>query len=345
MSELKNFKCPNCSGALEFDTKTQKLKCPFCEGTFDPEVFDEGTTYTVNNEEWNDENIVVYSCKSCGGTIMADKDTAASSCPYCGNPVVMSSNVSGMYRPKKIIPFMFDKKEAKKKYKEHLKGKVLLPKAFYSEATIDEIKGIYVPFWVFDGKANARMWFNATKVRYYSEGDYDVTETSYYKLFRSGSVRFKDVPVDASDKVANDLTESIEPFDTKDAKDFNDSYMVGYLADKYNVEAAEAQDKANARITNSTEALFAGTTAGYDSVIPASSNVTINEGNQEYVMYPVWLLNVKYKGEIYCFAMNGQTGKFVGNLPTDNAKLTQIMLSVFAGVTIVVALIQFLMMR
>ncbi|MBP5279713.1 MAG: hypothetical protein J6Z03_04440 [Erysipelotrichaceae bacterium] len=345
MSELKDFKCPNCSGALVFDTKSQKLKCPYCEGTFDPELFEEAHNYTVNNEEWNDENIIVYSCRSCGGTIMADKDTAASSCPYCGNPVVMVSNVSGIYKPKKIIPFMFDKKQAKERYKKHLVNKTLLPNEFTSESTIDEIKGIYVPYWLFDGKATARMWFDATRVRFYSEGNYDCTETSYYKLFRAGSVRFADIPVDASSKVDDELSQSIEPFEVREAKDFSDSYLAGYVADKYDVDVVESREKANSRISNSTSALFASTTRGYDTVVPSSSSITIGEGNQEYVMFPVWLLNVKYQGKMYTFAMNGQTGKFVGDLPYDMGKLARIMISVFVITTLICCLLQYMLMR
>ena len=343
MSELKDFKCPNCGGRLEFDAKTQKLKCPYCDGTFDPEIFDEGSNYTVSSEQWEDDNIVVYTCESCGGTIMADRDTAASSCPYCGNPVVMVSNVSGIYKPKKVIPFLLDKKQAKERYRNHLKGKTLLPAAFRSEAVIDEIKGIYVPFWLFGGKANARMWFDATRVRHWNEGDFMCTETSYYKLFRSGAVRFADVPVDASSKIDDALTESIEPFDLDEAKPFTDNYLAGYFADKYNISAEESRDKANSRIANSTASLFSSTTGMYDTCIPSSTTISISQGSQDYVMYPVWLLNVKYKGKMYTFAMNGQTGKFVGDLPVDNGRLIAVMLSVFGAVTVIATIAQYLL--
>ena len=30
---------------------------------------------------------------------------------------------------------------------------------------------------------------------------------------------------------------------------------------------------------------------------------------------PVWMLNTKWKGKDFLFAMNGQTGKLVGDLP------------------------------
>ena len=342
MSEIKDFKCPNCSGRLEFDAKSQKLKCPYCDGTFDPEIFDEGNNYTVSSDKWEDDNVVVYTCHSCGGTIMADKDTAASSCPYCGNPVVMTSNVSGIYKPKKVIPFLLDKKQAKEKYRQFLKGKPLLPDEFKDEALIDELKGIYVPYWLFAGKANARMWFDATRTRSWQEGNYIATETSYYKLFRSGSVRFEDVPVDASGKIDDALSESIEPFDLSKAKDFSDNYLAGYFADKYDISAEDSRQRANSRIANSTASLFASTTGAYDSCVPSSSSISINEGRQDYVMYPVWLLNVKYKDKKYTFAMNGQTGKFVGELPIDKRKLLRISLSVFFGVSALLSVLQYI---
>ena len=343
MSELKEYKCPNCGGRLEFDTQTQKLKCPFCEGVFDPELFDEETDFVVSNEQWNDSDLLMYTCNSCGGTIMADEQTAASSCPYCGNPIVVTGNVSGIYKPKKVIPFAFDKKQAKEKYREFLKGKPLLPPAFRSDAVIDEIKGIYVPYWIFDGKANAGMWFDATRSHSWSDGEYNYHETSYYKVFRSGRVDFSDIPVDATSKIADDLTESIEPFDATQAKDFSSNYLPGYYADKYDVDVEESRKIANSRISNSTASLFSSTTAGYDTCVPSSSRISIVNGRQEYVMYPVWLLNVKYDGKIYPFAMNGQTGKFVGELPTDKGRYLSILLGVFLGGTALLSAIQFIL--
>lgn len=35
MAELKEFKCPACGGALEFDSKVQKMKCPYCDTEFE----------------------------------------------------------------------------------------------------------------------------------------------------------------------------------------------------------------------------------------------------------------------------------------------------------------------
>ena len=86
-----------------------------------------------------------YSCKSCGGEIVGDDTMAASACPFCGNPIVLTGQFAGDLRPDLIIPFKLDKKAAKEKLQEHLKGKTLLPKVFRSQNHIDEIKGVYVP--------------------------------------------------------------------------------------------------------------------------------------------------------------------------------------------------------
>ena len=200
-----------------------------------------------------------------------------------------------------------------------------------------------MPFWIFGGKANAGMWFDATRNRYWSDANYNYVETSYYKLFRSGSVNFADVPVDASSKISDELTESVEPFDISAAREFTDNYLAGFLADKYDINVEESRDKANSRIANSTTSLFASTTSMYDTCVPSSSSIMINQGRQEYVMYPMWLLNIKYRGKMYTFAMNGQTGKFVGELPADIGKLNGIRIGVFVGVTLLILLLQYLM--
>ena len=164
-------------------------------------------------------------------------------------------------------------------------------------------------------------------------------------MFRSGMIDFENVPVDASSKIDDNLTQSIEPYDTKEYEDFNTNYLAGYLADKYDVEAEECKNTADERIVNQTNSMFASTLAGYSSVMPVRSKVGIASGKQEYNMLPMYILNINYKNQNYVFAMNGQTGKFVGNLPSDKGKLIRIGLLVFLGVSIVLTAIQYLMFR
>ena len=334
MNILQEYKCPCCGGAIEFDSTAQKMKCPYCSTEFDIETL-QGYDDVLKTEQPDDvqwetpaggqwqhgetENLHSYVCKSCGGEIVGDETTAATSCPFCGNPVVMMGQLSGALKPDIVIPFKLDKNAAKAGLQKHLTGKRLLPKIFKDQNHIDEIKGVYVPFWLFDTEADAQVRYRATKVRSWSDSDYDYTETSHFLVRRGGSIAFEHVPVDGSSKMADDLMESIEPYDFSDAVDFRTAYLTGYLADKYDVTAEQSIERANERVKRSTEEAFASTVKGYATVTTESSSIKLRGGKAKYALYPVWILNTTWNGNKYTFAMNGQTGKFAGDLPVDKA--------------------------
>lgn len=308
------------------------MKCPYCDTSFDVETLkeyddvlksDADDDMKLNSDaggEWQDgetDGISVYICDSCGGEIIADNTTGASKCPFCGNPVVMTKQFSGDLRPDYVIPFKLDKNAAKENYYKHITGKKLLPKVFKDENHIDEIKGVYVPFWLFDADVSANMRYKATRFRTWRDRNYIYKETSYFSVMRSGKLRFENVPADGSEKMANDLIESIEPYDFSDAVDFQTAYLSGFFANRYDVTADSSISRINERIKNSTQDIFASTVTGYATVFPEHSDLHIADSKAKYALFPVWILNTTYEGKNYKFAMNGQTGKFVGNLPVD----------------------------
>ena len=349
LNVLQEYKCPCCGGAIEFDSNIQKMKCPYCDTEFDVETlknYDESLKNDTADDmkweisggaEWQSgeaDGLKSYVCKSCGGEIVGDESTAATSCPFCGNPVVMMGQLSGTLKPDIIIPFKLDKKAAKEGLQKHLTGKRLLPKVFKDQNHIDEIKGIYVPFWLFDSDVDANVRYRATSVRMWSDEDYDYTETSYYDVRRAGSVGFENVPVDGSSKMPDDLMESLEPFDFSEAVDFSMAYLSGYLADKYDVSSDECNERANERVKRSSDLVLQSTVQGYDSVVPENVSVQFSGGRKHYALYPVWILNTTWNGEKYTFAMNGQTGKFVGDLPVDKGLFWTYFGSIFAGASV-----------
>lgn len=334
MANLQEYKCPCCGGAITFDSSLQKMKCPFCDTEFEMEALkslDEALASEAPSEmDWNTDvgsewaanetnGMHQYICHSCGGEIVADDTTAATACPFCGNPITMTGNLSGMLKPDLVIPFKLDKKAAKAKLTEHYKGKKLLPKVFTRQNHIDEIKGVYVPFWLFDGDAEAKLTYHATRLHTWSDSNYNYTKTSHFNIYRSGNLSFANIPVDGSQKMPDDLMQSLEPFDMSEAVDFQSAYLSGYLADKYDVDAKSSISKANQRVKTSTEHVFRQTVQGYATVNLQSSSVRLPDGKAKYALLPVWLLNTTWNGKKYTFAMNGQTGKFIGDLPVDRA--------------------------
>lgn len=178
---------------------------------------------------------------------------------------------------------------------------------------------MYVPVWLFDTDADARVNYKATRVRHWSSGQYDYTETCHYAVTRAGGIGFANVPVDGSSKMEDVLMESIEPFDISGAVDFRTAYLSGFLADKYDVDAETSVERANERIRRSTEDAFADTVQGYTSVTTVGSSIRLKNGRARYALYPVWILNTQWKDQKYTFAINGQTGKIAGDLPMDES--------------------------
>lgn len=332
MATLLEYKCPSCGGAIAFDSGVQKLKCPYCDTEFDidtlrefddilqSEAPDEMHWDTDTQEAWQEDEtqeLRSYVCESCGGEIIGDATTAATACPFCGNPVVMPRQLSGMLKPDLVIPFQLDKNAAREALRRHYSGKKLLPRTFQDENHIDEVKGLYVPVWLFDASADANIRYHGITLHHWSDKNYNYTETRHYAIHRAGSVAFAAIPVDGSEKMPNDMMESIEPFDLSQGVDFKTAYLAGYFADRYDVDAKESIVRANERIRVSTEEAFRSTINGFINVVAEHSDIHMHEGRIRYALYPVWLLNTTWNGQQYHFLMNGQTGKLVGDLPVD----------------------------
>ena len=351
-TQVTNYQCPACTGPLHFVGASGKLECDYCGSTYDvaeiealyaekeakaaetqqkeeqkqtakkQEAAEGGWDTSDMSDDWGDDADAMraYSCPSCGAELICDETTAATSCPYCGNPTVVPGKFAGALKPEYVLPFKLTKEDAVKALKAHYKGKPFLPKAFSAENHVQEIKGVYVPFWMFDGKATGSAQYEATRSRCYTSGDYEVTETDHFDVFREGSISFEKVPVDASSKMPDDYMDSIEPFDYKELKRFSTAYLPGFLADKYDVSVEDCHERADTRCEGSLVAALGDTVTGYDSCVPVSHDVKLRRGKVHYALLPVWLLCTKWQGKNYLFAMNGQTGKLVGDLPTSAGK-------------------------
>ena len=350
--QISNYQCPSCTGPLRFDGKSGRLQCDYCGSSFSVQEIE--AVYKDKDEavaaasqqaqaenidlegEWStgsnwaaEQGLKAYSCPSCGAELICDATTAATSCPYCGNPSVVPGQLSNMLRPDYVIPFKLSKEDAKAALKKYYGGKKLLPRAFSDQNHIEEVKGVYVPFWLIDGTAEADMEFQGTRVTSIPQGDYMVTTTDYFRVRRSGTVSFEKIPVDASSKMPDEHMDAIEPFDYSELKPFSNAYLPGFLAERYDMEPEQCYDRADVRAGNTAAELVAQSVTGYNSVIPQGKQLRIRRGRVSYALLPVWMLSTRWNGENYLFAMNGQTGKLIGDLPVSNWRE----LSWFAGIT------------
>ena len=341
--EVTNYQCPACTGPLHYVGSTGKLQCDYCGSTYSVEEIEElykkkqeaaeeayaqgeeeraapedtGFDESEMTEDWGEDaaHMRSYNCPSCGAQLICDETTAATACPYCGNPTVVPGVFSQELKPDFVIPFKLDQQEAEQALRNFYKGKRLLPKNFAAENKIKELKGVYVPFWLYDGEADVDASFSATRSETHTEGDYRVTNTRHYRLHRSGSVRFQKVPVDASSKMPDEYMDDVEPFDYIQLTEFSLAYLPGFLADKYDVSSADCGPRARARAVRTALDEMSADISGYDTVTRTREQVGIRQGKVHYALLPVYLLSTKWQGTDYLFAMNGQTGRMIGRLP------------------------------
>lgn len=362
---IEGYKCPCCGGNLVFNSDHQKLRCSACNSDFDIDNFRkyievvESTEQTEDSYEWESEGTLpqwkeaekdgkkIYICPFCAGEIDAKETTAATKCPYCDSPVIMPGTVSGEFRPDMIIPFGLDKDDAKNAYKNFCKGKRLLPRAFQSDQIIQEITGIYVPYWLFSCNARGRANYNAQRVKRWSDGNYEYTKTDYYMLSREGSAYFEHVPVDGSVEMDDTYMESLEPYELHKIVRFDEGYLTGYEAMKYDVDKDSCRGRAQQRIKESFEKLLDQSVdwGYYSFVSKKNSNIGCTEGKVQYALFPVWRIRVKYKEKLYEFMMNGQTGKLVGELPVDRGTFWKYACGIFAGSSMIAYILLMVFVR
>lgn len=383
-TQVTNYQCPACTGPLHYSAKSGKLECDYCDSSFDVAEIEAlyarkeaeaaaakqaadakaeaaqaakaeaaeaaaasgGWDTSDLSRDWGAEadGLRVYSCPSCGAELICDQSTAATACPYCGNPAVVPGQFSGALRPDYILPFRLSKDDAVQALRAHYKGKPFLPRSFTSANHIEQIQGVYVPFWLFDGGAEGAASYRASNTNVYETGDYEITETRHYHVVRAGSLAFEKIPVDASSKMPDDHMDSIEPFDYAQLRPFSTAYLPGYLADKYDVTIDDSRDRADTRCRETLAQALRDTVTGYGACVTEREDIALRRGKVHYALLPVWMLSTKWRGQDFLFAMNGQTGKLVGDLPTDRGRFWGMFAAIAAPLTVALtAILQFLL--
>lgn len=383
-TQVTNYQCPACTGPLHYSAKSGKLACDYCGSSFDVAGIEAlyarkeaeaaaakqaadakaeaaqaakaeaaeaaaasgGWDTSDLSRDWGAEadGLRVYSCPSCGAELICDQSTAATACPYCGNPAIVPGQFSGALRPDYILPFRLSKDDAVQALRAHYKGKPFLPRSFTSANHIEQIQGVYVPFWLFDGGAEGAASYRASNTNVFETGDYEITETRHYHVVRAGSLAFEKIPVDASSKMPDDHMDSIEPFDYAQLRPFSTAYLPGYLADKYDVTIDDSRDRADTRCRETLAQALRDTVTGYGACVTEREDIALRRGKVHYALLPVWMLSTKWRGQDFLFAMNGQTGKLVGDLPTDRGRFWGMFAAIAAPLTVALtAILQFLL--
>lgn len=371
-------KCPLCGGIMNFNPAKAKLVCEYCDSEFSPEevedklkdpnaakgmsdeelknaqsgmtdlnsagIFgDSAVEYEgVENSTFSEEdadNMVQFCCEACGAVLVTDKNIASTTCSYCDSPMIIGARLSGELAPDIIIPFKFDKKAATEKFNKWKAKGMFHPREFKQATKVKELKGQYVPFWFYDLNSTGEIEAIGTKVRTYTRGDYRYTETSYFDVGRRFNLTFNDLPADASERMDDKVMDMLEPFDKKDFVPFSTPYLTGFVAEKYDYNDKALFKRIHERASKYTTDYIRDTCKHYNSIKINRSNINITPNRTRYALLPIWFFNYKYKGEMYSFTMNGQTGKVIGKPPISKPKVVGFFLASTGVITVALNLL------
>ncbi|AOZ92669.1 TFIIB-type zinc ribbon-containing protein [Paenibacillus crassostreae] len=319
------YKCPNCGSGMVFDSETGMLSCHSCGRKDNVEQLPD----PLIKNTFSEDEVMEYHCNSCGAVIMTEAETTATVCSFCGSAVVLGDRLTGTLAPAKVIPFSISKEEAKNAFKKWCRNGRLTPNGFMTADRIKGITGVYVPFWLYELHNNVEVHGHGTKVRSFRRGDYQITETQHFDVYRKLRLNYVNLPIDAAEKMNDELMDRLEPFPYDQLKSFKTPYLAGYIAEKYSYNDEELFPRAKEKINEYIQSSIQSATAGYTTMSFTDKQIDTKLQQADYVLLPVWVVHYDYNKTDHMFAMNAQTGKVVGKPPISKAKVT----AWFAGIS------------
>lgn len=327
---LMFFKCKNCGGNVVYSPERHGMYCPFCESEESGERA-EGVTDALT------------VCPNCGGEVPVQEHTSAAQCPYCDSYLIFNERVEGRYAPRVIIPFQLGKESCKKFLRGKFKRCLFAPTDFLSEVRLNSMEGIYVPYWFYDYDTGCYFQGEGTKVRVWRSQNMEYTETSVYAISRSMDIRFEKMPVDASERMPDDVMDLIAPFNYGQMVDFRPEFMSGFNGEKYNMTSDAVENRARALMQEDAAKLLRESYAGYNTVRTVKQDILVKNSSAAYGLLPVWKYIYRYKDQDYPFYVNGQTGKIVGTAPFSGKKFMVYVGTLWACLTVTLALLQIIL--
>ncbi len=318
------FKCKNCGANTVWSPEKDSMFCPHCDSIDSEEA--------VNGSD-------LFQCAACGAPMQPKQYDSATKCEHCGAYTIFEERISGEYLPHLILPFKVGKQKAKELIKQEFGKKLFLPSNFLKESYLDKMEGDYIPFFLFDFDCRYRFAAKAKKIRRWTTGDTEYTETSIFQIYRDMDVDFSRIPADASLAMPDGEMDLLEPYNYGQMTGFEPKYMSGFFGERYSVSKEALEPRAKQKARNDAGALMRSSIIGYDSVTPEMDDCQCRTTAENYALLPVWNYIYRFKGKDYFFRLNGQTGKLVGKAPISIGKMAGYAATLFGCIVAIGALI------
>ena len=257
----------------------------------------------------------IYTCTTCGAELALTGTETSSFCAYCGQPTIVYDRMEKSLMPDSIIPFVITKDEALKKIRNRLDKGLLIPREV-KNFEVERLRGIYIPYWLFDANYDDSMVIRS-KVK-----SGKTTVTKYYRVNTHCNLYY--YPVDASRNLNDNTSRKLEPYDYSGMRPFNIAYMSGFYSDRFDMSADTMMMTSMYRAQSQMYVVASKRVPGTPQGMTESSPI-FHVKKKYYTMLPAWFMTFRYEGMPYTIMVNGQNGKVVGAVPYSKAKLYGLM--------------------
>lgn len=328
-------RCHACGAATEFSPDQQGLACPYCSATKaiarSPHVPEHDVRDADRaRPQLAGEGLQVAKCTNCGAESEIANATVATRCVFCANPLEVRAATSMQVPAEGVVPFAVTKARATEAFSEWLKGLWFRPSDLKRLARLREMRGVYVPSWVFAAHAESR-WTAEAGYHYYEDEVVEVNgkrETRRVQKTRwvPASGRrlgdYAELVVSASKGLPAEELLTIDPFEIdRGMSAFDGDFLAGFEAEQLAVSARESWPKALARIIDGERDACARDVPG-DTHRFLNVDTDTSDERCRSVLLPAYVAAYEYANAVYRVLVNGQTGKVAGKAPWSAWKIT-----------------------
>lgn len=334
-----HFPCDSCGADMRFEPATGQMVCAHCGNS---ERLEQGPWDTASIRELDFRTALrgdlpapemeesrVSKCPNCAAEVTFDPEVHAKECPFCATPVVTDTGVHRHIKPKAVLPFALDEKNAHAAMNEWLGRLWFAPNGLQDYARKGrKMDGIYVPYWTYDADTTSRYSGERGTVYYQTRR---VMRDGKPTTVRVAKVRwrpargqvarfFDDVLVLASKSLPKRFTDGLAPWDLAALEPYTPAYLAGFRAEGYAVTLEKGFNEART-IMDATIRRDVRFDIGGDRQRIHQVDTDVRDVTFKHVLLPVWMAAYKFRGESYRFVINGRTGKVQGERPYSAVKI------------------------
>jgi hypothetical protein len=347
----QKFHCPACGAEANWNPAKQALICPFC-GTESPATLETRGAETVIVEHdlvaalrgipddargWQAEKTSVR-CQSCHAISVFDADKVGERCAFCGSAALVPyEQVKDAFRPESLLPLKIAESEARDRIRAWYGHQWFAPNNLKSKALTDTVKGVYLPYWTFDAKVDARWTAESGEYYYVRQGNKTVRHVRWSPAAGELTHVFDDELLCASTGVDARSLRRVEPFPTDSLVPYDAGYLAGWTVERYQIDLVAAATAARAQMDATLRSLCADQVPG-DTHRNLMVDATYHDQTFKHILAPVWLMTYTYNGRPFQVVVNGVTGVMHGSRPYSWIKITLAILAVLIVILVIASL-------